>query len=655
MKHLILTLCAIILFGFTVSVYAQSNKSGYDHHAAFAPEFFANQGNLFRGSNGLPGPRYWQNEANYTVEAKLDTTSRMLTGDVKINYINNSPHDLQQLWLQLIQNRGDSTSISGKIRGFRFRRFRSNRSSAKIGFTIKQVRINMGGDWQKADYLVLGSKMQIRLPKTLKGNGTHIEIDIRYELGLRRYTNTKNGNIYSFSHWYPVMAVYDDLRGWNPLWTGEFYLDYGTIDYKVTVPAGMVVAGSGKLMNPNETLTQKELSRLNKARHSSKTVLIRSIGQQATAKGKNGMLTWHFHMENTRDVAWAASKAFIWDAATAKLSNGKNVLAQSVYPTEAGGRNRWGRATQYLKFSLEYFSKQWMPYAYSSAINCGCFKRGGVEYPGITFDGYTSKGYGTFMLVSHEIGHNWFPMMVGSNESYDVWMDEGFNTFIDIYAHKNFNNGEFAPKRDHEYAPAGGNPSDEVIPVITQKNAVPIMSKGAQIGFRLGHPTEYFKAAYGLHLLREVILGHKRFDYAFRHYARGWKFKHPSPKDFFRTMNNFTGENLNWFWRGWFIHNWKLDQAVTDVSYVKNNSKNGAIITLENLGKMPMPVLLTIKTTAGKTKHIKLPAQVWEKGATYKYYTNTTGKLTSAQLDPNHKLPDVNRANNSWKPELDRP
>jgi hypothetical protein len=653
MRNLSITACIIPLFFAAVSAHAQSEKSIYDHHTAFAPDFMTDNGNLLRSSNGTPGPRYWQNEADYTVTAKLDTASKRLSGKVLINYINNSPDGLKQLWLQLVHNADRSNSKASAVQGFD-----NLQSPDTMGFKLNKVCIKTGGKWQKADYVIRGTRMQIYLPKSLKGGGESIKISIKYEMkipkhGRTSYLKTKNGTIYDISYWYPRMCVYDDIKGWNTLpflGEGEFYLDYGTIDYKITLPAGMLVAGNGKLMNPKKTLTPKELKQLEKARHTGKTVMIRSrddLNKSATANGKNGWLTWHFHMKNTRDVAWAASKAFIWDAARANIKNGYQTLAMSFYPVESAGKKRWGRATQYLKFDIEYYSKQWkLPFPYPTAIDVAG-GTAGMEYPGITFDSWKSKGYGTFFLIAHEIGHTWFPMIVGSNERRNAWMDEGFNTFIDVYAHKNFNHGEFAPKSDGEYAPGGDKPADDIVSVITSKNAQPIMSQADALKEKILHPTEYFKTAFGLVLLREVILGHKRFDYAFRHYMNAWKYKHPGYKDFFRAMNNFSGEDLDWFWRGWFVHNWKLDQAVTGVSYRENNPANGAKIHLENMDKMPMPVLLTVKTAAGRILHYKLPVQIWEKGATYTFHTNTNQKITNVALDADHQLPDVNRNNNS--------
>lgn len=355
-------------------------------------------------------------------------------------------------------------------------------------------------------------------------------------------------------------------------------------------------------------------------------------------------------MEKTRDVAWAASSAFLWDASTARYENGQTTLAMSYYPVESTGKNAWGRATHYLERSLEIFSNKWFVYPYDTAINVGG-PTGGMEYPGITFDSYKVTGYTLFLLVSHEIGHNWFPMIVGSDESLHPWMDEGFNTFIDIYAHEVFNNGEYAPKRDGEYAPDGGNPAEEIIPVITQDEARPIVSRADALKGDYYHPLEYFKPAFGLQLLQEVVLGPERFNYAFRKYIHKWAYKHPGPKDFFRAMNNYSGQNLNWFWRGWFIHNWKLDQAVTDVTYTDGNPQKGARITLKNMEQMPMPVLITITTADGQTEQYKLPVEIWMKDETFTFTAPTSQKITRVELDAAHRLPDVNRANNSWTAE----
>ncbi len=334
------------------------------------------------------------------------------------------------------------------------------------------------------------------------------------------------------------MCVYDDLLGWNThpfLGSGEFYCEYGNFDYSVTVPWNLIVAGAGELQNPNEVLTKQQIERLATARNSDKTVMIRSAKEVTDPKSRpiqNGMLTWRFKMNNTRDVVFGASAAFMWDAARVNLPKGKKCLAMSVYPVESDGIDAWSRSTEYLKGSIEHFSEKWFVYPYPTAINEAGIAAG-MEYPGILFDGMNDKTKELYWVTAHEIGHNWFPMIVGSNERRHAWMDEGFNTFIGIYASDAFNKGEYAPKRDAEYAPAGGNPADEIVPWLSDAKAPSMMMAADAIPETYRHPISYFKPAYGFYLLREYILGKDRFDYAFRRYIHNWAYKHPSPEDFF--------------------------------------------------------------------------------------------------------------------------
>jgi hypothetical protein len=446
------------------------------------------------------------------------------------------------------------------------------------------------------------------------------------------------------------MCVYDDRGGWNTLpflGSGEFYCEYGDFDYRVTVPWDMIVAGSGELQNPQEVLTAREISRLNAARASDATVMIRDaaeIGVPSSRPVHQGTLTWHFKMYNTRDVAFGASRAYVWDAARVNLPEGKKSLAMSVYPVESAGADAWGRATEYLKGSMEYFSTQWFTYPYPVAINEAGIA-GGMEYPGIVFDAITDKGIELFAVTAHEIGHNWFPMIVGSDERTYGWMDEGFNTFIDIYASDVFNKGEFAPKRDPEYAPGGGNPVDEILPLLKDPQAPVMLTRADAIPEKYRHPMVYFKPALGLVLLREQILGKERFDYAFRRYIRSWAYRHPGPYDFFRTMDNEAGEDLSWFWREWFLHNWSLDLAVQGVQ----NTASGAEVTIANLDQMAMPAVLELVWKDGTKQRVSLPVETWLQEGTRTLHFSATQPLAAVTIDPDHVLPDENRGNNTWK------
>jgi hypothetical protein len=491
MKLKLIALLAFIFLAITVHAQrrhraANTNDtitSSYEPSDLFAPGFYSDKGNEFHSANGAPGAKYWQNRVNYSLDATIDTVSKTLTTTEKVTYTNNSPDALQYLWLQLDQNTYKIDARSNFSTGFAPRPDQHTK-----GYQIESIYINMANTSSKADFIVSDTRMQIRLPKAVLPNGGVITFTIKYTYkipgdfgGRTDYTDTKNGKIYEIAQWFPRMCVYDDTHGWDTLpflGPGEFYLEYGDIDYKVTVPADMIVAGSGELLNPAEVLTAKQVARLNEARNSDKTIMIRTadeVTQPASRPKNTGTLTWHFKMMNTRDVAFGASKAYIWDAARVNLPEGKKSLSMSVYPVESAGNAAWGRATEYLKKSIEYFSAKWFVYPYPVAVNEAGIA-GGMEYPGIVFDGITDKGDELYWVTAHEIGHNWFPMIVGSNERRYAFMDEGFNTFIDVYAADEFNHGEYAPKRDGEYAPGKGNPADEIVPTIADPDAPVILT-----------------------------------------------------------------------------------------------------------------------------------------------------------------------------------
>ncbi|WP_184550255.1 M1 family metallopeptidase [Mucilaginibacter sp. FT3.2] len=651
------------LFAFlAVNVQGQKNKinphdtsSNYNPAAAFSPQFYGEKGNEFHSANGEPGPKYWQNRADYTIKVALDTVAKTISGTVTIDYMNNSPDALQYLWLQLDQNTYKKDARSN---------FFTNRAPAPDqhtdGYKIESVSINYGNVLKSVDYIVNDARMQIRLKSPLLTKSV-IRLKIKYHytipgnFGNRTdYVDTKNGKIYEIAQWFPRMCVYDDSRGWDTLpflGAGEFYLDYGDFDYQVTVPWDMIVAGSGELVNPKEVLTAKQIARLEEARKSDKTIMVRSLAEvnEPSSRPVNmGTLTWHFKMQNTRDVAFGASKAYVWDAARVNLPGGKKSLAMSVYPAESVGVNAWNRATEYLKKSIEYFSEKWFVYPYPVAINEAGIA-GGMEYPGIVFDGITDKGSELYWVTAHEIGHNWFPMIVGSDERRFGWMDEGFNTFIDIYASDAFNKGEYAPKRDGEYAPGGGNPADEIIPTITDPEASIIMTAADAVPEKYRHPIVYFKPAFGLVLLREQILGKDRFDYAFRNYISKWAFKHPQPDDFFRSMDSGAGEDLSWFWKGWFYNNWTTDLALIDAKYAGSDASKGIKITVVNKEQLPMPFTIEVKFKDGSKKRSYMPVETWLSQKQITLTLPTTQEAESVTIDPDSALPDLNRGNNTLK------
>jgi hypothetical protein len=646
MKNLSLLLFLLMIAG--SAVYSQTDSaSHYDQHKAFAPIFYTSNGNEYRSAGGQPGPAYWQNHADYKIVASLDTAEHLVKGSVVITYKNNSPDAMKFLWLQLDQNiyREDSRAqATTLVSGGRW----ANRAFTK-GDELNSVDVVMNGVTTKAKYTVSDTRMQIWLPKTLAAKSGTMQIKINYEFSVPQYgtdrmgrLDTKNGWVYEIAQWFPRMCVYDDIEGWNTLpylGAGEFYLEYGNIDYTITAPSNLVVVGSGQLENPAQVLTPTVLNRLSQAKKSDKTVTIIGADElSGTSYHPNKpTLTWHFVCNNTRDVAWAASKAFVWDAARINLPSGKKALAQSVYPVESATDQGWKRSTEFVKGAIELYSKEWFEFTYPSATNVAGIV-GGMEYPGIVFCSWKSKGGGLWGVTNHEFGHNWFPMIVGSNERKYPWMDEGFNTFINGVDTKVFNNGEFDRKSDIEkMAPfmfRKGADAIMTIPDVTQQNFLGMAAYG--------------KPGTGLDILRYHILGVERFDSAFRTYIDRWAFKHPTPWDFFRTMENVSGEDLSYFWRGWFLTNSKLDQGVTDIKYVDNDPAKGALITVVNNEQMVLPVPLRIELDNGKTDSLTLPVEIWQRGGKWTFQYPSTSKIKRIIIDPNHDYPDINPSNNTF-------
>lgn len=624
--------------------------SNYDPHAAFSPLFYAQNGNEYRSASGAPGPKYWQNRADYSITANLEDTKNTVSGTVTITYKNNSPDRLSFLWLQLDQNlfssssRGNALIASGSRYGLRGEKLEG-------GYKIDGITVSQRLKAVKFTTLVEDTRMQIRLDTPMEANGAVIVIRMNFSFvipvnGSDRmgHLTTKNGEIFTVAQWFPRMSVYDDILGWNtlPYWgAGEFYCEYGDVDFSVTAPASHIVMGSGELLNPQEVFTPEQLQRWNIAKGSDKTIAIRSESE-VTDRGSRPAkerLTWKFKIKNTRDVAWASSKAFVLDAARINLPSGKKALAVSAHPVESNSKNGYGRAVEYVKASIEHYSNKWFEYPYPMAVNVAS-NVGGMEYPGIVFCGWRAKGAAAWGVIDHEFGHTWFPMIVGSNERKFGWMDEGLNTFINGLSTAAFNNGEYMdlPVDMHMISKR-----------IAQQNVEYIMlspdaMKEANIGINL-----YYKPGWGLDILRNEILGADRFDYAFKNYISQWAFKHPTPFDFFRSMENGAGEDLSWFWRVWFLEDWKMDQAIASVNAVKNGGAEGYNIVVANLEQMPMPIILEIKTKSGRADLVKIPVDVWMRNKTWTVHYPTSEEIVSVELDPKHVLPDVNAENNMWR------
>lgn len=648
--------CASIALAFLINTgFAQQEDSGvssrYNYNEAFNPIFYSSNGNEYRTGSGKPGVQYWQNRVDYEINARLNESTNEISGSEIITYTNNSPDNLDFLWMQLDQNlfKQDSKGnaivpVSGSRNGAKGQKFDG-------GFKIKSVKL-VGPVLSDLKYAITDTRMQVFLPEAIKAKGGQIKFQIEFSFISPDYGSdrmgiqqTKNGKIYTVAQWYPRMFVYDDVSGWNVLpylGPGEFYLEFGNFDVSLTVPANHIVVASGQLQNQEQVYTAEQQKRWGEAAQSDQTVMIRSareVNQPSSRLAVKTEQTWRFKMENSRDFAWASSPSFIIDAARINLPEGKKALAVSAYPVESDGKNAWGRSTEYTKASVELHSKNWMPYPYPMAINVAG-NVSGMEYPGIVFCDWKDKNEALWGVTDHEFGHTWFPMIVGSNERLHAWMDEGLCSFITMITAEQFNNGEYAErKRDmNQWANVVTDPKLE--PVMTS----PDNMKEKNIGM-----LAYYKPEMALTLLRNEVLGQERFDRAFKAYIERWAYKHPTPNDFFRTMEDVSGENLAWFWRGWFLNNWRLDQGIVGVDYVKNNPKEGALITVANYEKMPFPMTLEITTKSGKVSRVTLPVDIWKRNVVWTFLYSSSESIQSIRSDPDKVLPDHNVANNTWR------
>jgi hypothetical protein len=653
----------------------------YDYHTLWKPFFYTKNGNDLRAADGQPGQKYWQNRADYKLSARLDDQKNEITGSEILTYTNNSPQKLGFIWMQLDQNlfkldsRGNKqvplVRDSAKNTIMQSSRNWGEGQNFDAGYKIKSVKILSTVKGSKTTtetdvkYMINDTRMQIFLPTELAAGGGQLQLKIDYSFISPDYGSdrmgiilqgtgpgqSKNGKIFQVAQWYPRMCVYDDLQGWNTLpYTGEseFYLEYGDFDINITAPKQDIVVCSGELLNPKDVYTAEQQKRWAQAAQSDKTVMIRSadeVTNPASRPSGKPELTWHFQIRNARDASWGASAAFVIDAAKLNLPSGRKAMAISAYPVESipqpgetGPRApQWNRGTEMIKATLEYNSKKWLEYPYPNATGVAG-KAGGMEYPGLVFCSLTG-GWG---VIDHEFGHNWFPMVVGSNERLYGWMDEGFNTFINTLSTAYALNGEFlrpAPSPAMTVRTWTNFTAPTLEPILSNPDNLKEANNGTLL---------YSKPSAGLVMLREQILGPERFDFAFKTYIKRWAYKHPSPDDFFRTMEAASGESLQWFWRGWFENSWRLDVAVRNVRYVDNDPTKGAIITIDNLEKMAMPVVLEIKTVSGKTERVNFAAEIWERNVSWSFKYPSTEAIESVTYNPDNKLPDYNPGNNIW-------
>ncbi|MGE7774563.1 M1 family peptidase [Chitinophaga sp. NPDC101104] len=631
-NHTCRNVLLMLALGLSMPALAQQRpENGYDPVAAFAPVSHS-PGSAQRSLNGTPGPGYWQNRADNKIVLSLDTASRRVQGQVTIVYSNNSPDTLSYLWLVAALNRFRSDSRESLLTPPEGSRFGVKEYTD--GCVIERF---LAGQ-QPADYRVSDNYIRVALAKPLlPGKQMKLEIGYHYTLpesgaDYMGVLKTPQGGVYQLSSVFPRMCVYDDLRGWNVLST-QYYVETGSMDMRFTAPANMIVQGTGTLMNPGEVMRPELLQRYRTAIAGDTAMRIRTAGEATTPKGAE-TLTWHFSEPHAGDGIWAASAAFNWDALGTQLPDGRRIPTMALYPP--GSHREWDTIATAMSRILKTYSNQWTPYPYTSAVNIGAAITG-VASPGVSVLRYDQSSMGSTIWgkTNHEIGHAWFNLMI-AGDSRIGWMCEGQNTFINILNAEALNGpGPFEWETGLQILTMKG----EKVPIHTTFGSVPPKDMGQIM---------YLKPSMAFMLLRNEVLGAGRFDDAFRRYIRSWSFRHPAPHDFFRAMENAAGEDLSWFWRAWFFTDARLDQGIRKVTYTTGSPANGIFVTLVNKLAMPMPVNLLVREFNGKSHRIKLPAQVWEWNDQHTLKVSTTSPVTAVLLDPENRLPDMDRSDNVW-------
>lgn len=669
--------------------------------------------NVYRTADGSPGPSYWQQKADYDIKVRLIESENRIEGSERIVYHNNSPHELKYLWLQLDQNRRAPESLENLTRTTNL----PDTVSAWVFNYVNQVRTTdngmmitglVDGNGNNLPYHINHTMMKVDLPTPLKPN-RKMELDISwwYNLNNRMEDRGRSGyeyfpeddnNVYTIGQFYPRMVVYDDVNGWQHkqfLGGGEFALNFGDYKVEIAVPADHLLMATGELQNPKDVLSKKYYKRYQKAKGSYDAPVIIATQTEAIEREKSkasAVVTWKFTADNVRDFAFASSRKFIWDAQAVNL-NGRTVLAQSLYPKE--GNPLWEQeSTKAVINTLKTYSKYTVDYPYSHATSVHAAAIG-MEYPMICFNfgRPNSDGtypdwtkYGMIGVIIHEVGHNWFPMIVNSDERQWGWMDEGLNTFLEYVT----------AQECYEDFPSDSGPPAQIVRYMSsdKKFIRPIMTSADNImGFNLGN-NAYAKPATALNILRETILGRELFDPAFKAYAEKWSFKHPEPADFFRSMEDASGTDLDWFWKGWFYGTDAVDLSIDSVVYYQANATATAPETEEhggfnqpmkfvitethegvyagfkerlndekvkeglndkhiykvlfsNPGGLIMPLIVKLGYKSGKEEKRVIPAEVWRKNEhEIKKVFILDEQLEYIQLDPDLETADIDLSNN---------
>ncbi|HEY2807140.1 MAG TPA: M1 family aminopeptidase [Gemmatimonadales bacterium] len=591
-----------------------------------------------RAASGAPGHDYWQQKVDYDLEGTLDTAKNEIRGRETIRYSNDSPDSLTYIWLQLDQNIFGANSINRSAPPpplmFAGVPFDMAVTGAPAGFVIDTLKV----EGIAATPHIWDTMLRLDLDRAIaSGETVVLTITWRFtvpENGAARMG--RDGKDYEIAQWYPRLAVYDDVHGWNTLpyiGPGEFYLEYGDIHARITVPSGMVVAGTGTLLNPDAVLSADERGRLQRASQSDEPVAVITAAEASAGRGHStGMTTWSYAAHNVRDFAWATAPNFQWDAVRWSASPTDNKLIQTFYRP---GAANWDKAIRMARHAIMSHSR-WLTYAYPQAsavegpIN-------GMEYPMIVFVPADTSMHSLSWVMMHELGHEWFPMMLGSDERRYPWMDEGFNSFIDLYTVSDWWQGDA-----HADSVLNGPLTSYAANAVPGKEQ-PLITVPSEVHNL--YWTAYQKPALMLRLLREDVLGTETFDAAFREYARRWQFRHPQPADFFRTMENVSGRDLGWYWREWVYTTARLDQSVESVTPSRDSTR----IVLANRREMLMPAEVKLTFSDGTSETRRIPIEMWNYGRRFTLTIATAGKrVTAVEIDPRHAYPDTDRSNNRW-------
>ncbi|HSH44371.1 MAG TPA: M1 family metallopeptidase [Longimicrobiales bacterium] len=601
-----------------------------------------------RTETGAPGPSYWQQRVDYTIEARVDPEAKLLTGSETIRYENASPDDLPVLVLNLIQN----FHAEGAIR--------NEEAEVTGGVALDRVAVNgseLGpSEGRTPGFLVEGTVMYVVLPQPVaSGSTAELEVDWSFRIpqaGAGARMGYSEDELLYLGYWFPQMAVYDDVIGWHvePFrGNAEFYSDFGDYELAIDMPAGWTVMATGTLQNPEEVLRPEVVERLREAESSDEAVRVLDHGQDATRRGTNGRLVWRFSAEDVRDVAFSATRNYAWDAMRSEIGDRDGDGAADYTRVDAFWREYarfWDDAARYSQHSLDFFSRFTglpYPWPHMTAVEGGGIIGGGMEFPMMTLIGdYNAAGDSAlYNVIAHELAHMWQPMALSTNERRYAWFDEGMTTFQENNART-----EFYPGTDH-YTPD----QETYLRFARAGQEGPIMRWS---DFHYPGPAyvvaSYPKPASVLHALRGM-LGEDTFNRAFQEYFDRWAFRHPYPWDMFRTFEDVSGEDLEWFWRSWYYEStadgaWYLDQAIGDVQVEDGTTT----ITVRDQGWVPMPVHLTVHNCRGEVLEEVIPVDRWLEGDTEASVTVPCGDVSRVEIDPEGYFPDANRGNNVWTP-----